>query len=69
MALLATCFHANFLIGLFFEPEDEDMFLRNISLISANYMAVSQKIIIFITTAMRTYNPKCLIIFLWASIK
>jgi hypothetical protein len=27
-ALLATCFHADFLPGLFFDPEDEgDMFL------------------------------------------
>jgi hypothetical protein len=29
--LLATCFHAGFLLGLFFDPEDGgDMFLRNI---------------------------------------
>jgi hypothetical protein len=31
-ALLATCFHDGFLLGLFFEPEDGgDMFLRHIS--------------------------------------
>jgi hypothetical protein len=31
-ALLATCFHAGFLLGLFFNPEDGgDMFLQNMS--------------------------------------
>jgi hypothetical protein len=30
-ALLATCFHAGFFLGLFFDPEDGgDMFLRNV---------------------------------------
>jgi hypothetical protein len=30
-AQIATCFHAGFLLGLFFDPEDEgDMFLRNV---------------------------------------
>jgi hypothetical protein len=30
-SLLATCFHAGFMLGLFFEPEDgDDMFPRNI---------------------------------------
>jgi hypothetical protein len=29
--LLFTCFHAGFLLGLFFDPEDgSDMFLRNV---------------------------------------
>jgi hypothetical protein len=33
MALLATCFQADFLLGLFFDPEDGgDMFLRNVGL-------------------------------------
>jgi hypothetical protein len=31
IALLATCLHAGFLLGLFFDPEDGgNMFLRNI---------------------------------------
>jgi hypothetical protein len=30
--MLTTCFHAGFLLGLFFDPEDGwDMFLQNIS--------------------------------------
>jgi hypothetical protein len=30
-AYLATCFHLDFLLSLFFDPEDEDdMFLRNV---------------------------------------
>jgi hypothetical protein len=30
-ALLVTCFRAGFLLGLFFDPEDEDdMFLQNV---------------------------------------
>jgi hypothetical protein len=30
-AVLATCFHAGFLLNLFFNPEDGgDMFLRNV---------------------------------------
>jgi hypothetical protein len=31
IALLATCFHAGFLLGLFFDPEDSgDVFLPNV---------------------------------------
>jgi hypothetical protein len=29
-ALLATCFQAGMLLGLFFDPENGDMFLRNV---------------------------------------
>jgi hypothetical protein len=36
-ALLATCFRAGFLLGLFIDPEDGvDMFLQNVSLLSAD---------------------------------
>jgi hypothetical protein len=41
-----------FLVGLLFEPQDgSDMFLQNIGL-SPNYSATTQKIVIFIVTAM-----------------
>jgi hypothetical protein len=43
-ALLATCFHAGFLLGLFFDPEDgSDMFLRNVGRLSTDYMALYPK--------------------------
>jgi hypothetical protein len=43
----------------FFEPEDgSDMFLRNFSLLfNGLHGFVSQKIELFITTAVRTSNP------------
>jgi hypothetical protein len=38
VALLATCLHAGLLLGLFFDPQDEsNMFLRNVSWLSALY--------------------------------
>jgi hypothetical protein len=41
IALRATCFHAGFLLGLFFDPEDGcDMLLRNFGWLSAHYTAV-----------------------------
>jgi hypothetical protein len=40
VALLTTQFHAGFLLGLFFYPEDEgEIFLRNVSLLSMDYTA------------------------------
>jgi hypothetical protein len=40
-ALLATCFHAGFLLSLFFDPEyGGDMFLRNVGLLSTHYTAL-----------------------------
>jgi hypothetical protein len=39
--IAATCFHANFLLGLFFDPEDGgDMFLRNVGWLSMDYTAL-----------------------------
>jgi hypothetical protein len=41
LALLATCFHAGFLLGLFFDPKDgSDMFLQIVCWLSADYMAL-----------------------------
>jgi hypothetical protein len=40
-ALLATCFHAGFFHGLFFDPEDrDDMFLRDVGWLSTDYKAL-----------------------------
>jgi hypothetical protein len=48
VALLATCFHAGFLLGLFLDPEDGgDMFLRNVGL----HSVISQKIVLFNRTS------------------
>jgi hypothetical protein len=44
-ALLATCFHPGFLLGLFIDPEDGgDIFLRDVSLLSTDYSGMSQKV-------------------------
>jgi hypothetical protein len=41
LCLLSNRFHADFLLGLLFEPEDEgDMFLRNVGWLSTDYMAL-----------------------------
>jgi hypothetical protein len=38
---LSTCYHAAFLLGLFFDPEDgSDMLLRNVGLLSTDYTAL-----------------------------
>jgi hypothetical protein len=37
----SRAFHAGFLLGLFFDPEDGDgMFLQNVSSLSMDYMAL-----------------------------
>jgi hypothetical protein len=48
------------LFGLFFDPEDGgDMFLQKLRLTSNGlHGVISQKIVLFITTAVRTSNPK-----------
>jgi hypothetical protein len=57
-ALLATCFHAGFLLGLFFDPEDGgDMFLQNVLTFNGLHGVIFQKIELFINTAVRTSNP------------
>jgi hypothetical protein len=44
IALLATCFQAGFLLGLYFEPEDEgDIFLRNVGWFSKDCMVYPGK--------------------------
>jgi hypothetical protein len=57
--LLATCFHAGFLLGLFFDSEDGgDMFLRNIGYLSTGlHGVISLKLELFISTAVRTSGP------------
>jgi hypothetical protein len=56
--LLATCFHADFLRALFFEPEDGgDVFPRNVGSLLTGYTALSQNIELFITVAVITSNP------------
>jgi hypothetical protein len=53
-ALLATCYNAGFLLG-FFGPEDEgDVFLKKSADFDRLHDIVSQKIVLFITTAVRT---------------
>jgi hypothetical protein len=38
---IATCFHAGFLLGLFFDTENGgEMFLRNVGCLSTDYMAL-----------------------------
>jgi hypothetical protein len=54
-----TCFHAGILLSLFFDPEDGgDMFLRNFGFTFNGLQGViSQKLILLITTAVKTSNP------------
>jgi hypothetical protein len=57
-ALLATCFHAGFLLGIFFDPEDgDDVHPKRRLTFNGLYGFISQKVVFFITTAVRTLNP------------
>jgi hypothetical protein len=57
-ALLATCFLAAFLLGLFFDPEDGGYVTPKRRLALNNlYGVISQKLVLFMTTALRTSNP------------
>jgi hypothetical protein len=41
MAEFATCFHAGFMLGLFFDPEDgSDMFVGSVHWLSTEYTAL-----------------------------
>jgi hypothetical protein len=54
-ALLSTCFHVGFLLGLFFDPEDGPPKSR--LTLNGPHCVISNKIVLFITTAVRTSNP------------
>jgi hypothetical protein len=55
---LVIYFHAGFLLNLFFFTEDGgDMFLRNVVLLNGLHGVISQKTVLFTTTAVRTSNP------------
>jgi hypothetical protein len=57
-ALLATCYHAGFLLGLFFDPEDGgDVPPKRRLTFNRLHGIISQKTVFFITTAVRTSNP------------
>lgn len=61
-AMLVTCFYTVFLLGLFFNRENGgNMFLHNVVDQQWTTRLISQKTVLFITTALNTSNP----IFLW----
>jgi hypothetical protein len=56
-------FHVRFLLGLIFGPEDGgDMLLTNVGRLSTDYThgVISQKIELFMSTAVRTSSPESL---------
>jgi hypothetical protein len=57
-SLFITCFHAGFLLSLFFDPEDGgDVLPKRRSTFNGRHGVLSQKMVLFITTAVRTSNP------------
>jgi hypothetical protein len=79
-ALLAACFHADFVLGLFFDPEDgDDMFLRNVCcLFNGLHGVISQKIILlsimsvtlwyFFSYKYKLWHFNSLCFWIWSSI-
>jgi hypothetical protein len=57
--LVATCFRAGFLLGLFLDPDDGgDIFLRNVwSALNGLHGVISQKIAHFITIGVSASDP------------
>jgi hypothetical protein len=60
LAMLVTCFHAGFLLHLYFDLENGWHVLpKRPWIFNELHGVISQKIELFITTAMRTSNPAC----------
>jgi hypothetical protein len=57
-SVLATCFYAGFLLNYFFDPEDEgDVPPKRRLTLNGLHDVISQKLIPFITAAVKTSNP------------
>jgi hypothetical protein len=52
---LATCFHAGILLGLFDLEDGGDVPLKRRLTLNGLHGVISQKIVLFITTAVRTF--------------
>jgi hypothetical protein len=62
--IVCTYFHAGFLLSLFFDPEDGgDVPLKLRLNFTGLHGVISQAIVLFITTAVRTSNPPQLYFF------
>jgi hypothetical protein len=57
--LQSTCFHAGFLLALFFDPEDGGDYVPPKHRLTFNGLhgVISQKIVLSVTIAVRTSNP------------
>jgi hypothetical protein len=58
MTPLATCVHAGFSLGLFFDPEDRGGYVppKHRFTVNGLHGVISQKIVLFIITSARTSN-------------